>query len=42
MSTEIVTKIGTVKKLEYQGERVITLAMMDDLHRKHCPLLVGQ
>lgn len=32
MSTEIVARVSGVRKLDYQGERVITLGMMDQLH----------
>lgn len=32
MSTEIVAKINEVQVIDYQGERVVTFAMMDELH----------
>ncbi len=34
MSNEIITKVSGVAKVDYQGERVITLSMMDELHER--------
>jgi hypothetical protein len=34
MSTEIVAKIGGLQRIDHQGEAVITLAMMDELHQR--------
>ena len=34
MSNEIITTVSGVAKVDYQGERVITLSMMDELHER--------